>query len=47
MEVGSYCCIMAYNNFVPLLKSFIANGLNCKARLKKQILNVCALLCVP
>ena len=33
MEAGSYCCINNYN-FVPLLKNFIANGLNCKARLK-------------
>ena len=38
--------IVASNNFVPLLKSFIVNGLKCKARLK-QILNACALLCVP
>ena len=28
--------IMAYNNFVPLLKSFIANVLRCKARLKEN-----------
>ena len=43
MEAGSYCCINNYN-FVLQLKSFIANGLNCKAQ---QILNACALLCVP
>ena len=38
--------IMAQNKIVPLLKSFIANILKCKAHLK-QNLNVCALLCVP
>ena len=36
--------IMASNNFVPLLKSLIANVLRCKARLN---LNAGALLCVP
>ena len=26
--------IMAYNNFIPLLKGFIVNVLKCKSRLK-------------
>ena len=33
--------IMAKNNFVPLLKSFIANMLKCKARLKTKFKCVC------
>ena len=44
MEAGSYCCINNYN-FVPLLKSFIANGLNCKARLKTNFKCVCVAMC--
>ena len=42
---GVVLIIMALNNFVPLLKSFITshNVLQYKA----QNLNVCALLCVP
>ena len=34
--------ITAYNSFVPLLKSFIANVLKCRA----QNLNAYALICV-
>ena len=47
MEAGSYCCINNYglNNFVPLLNSFIANGLNCKARLKTNFKCVCVAMC--
>ena len=37
--------IMAQNNFVLLLKSFIANVLKCKARLKSNFKCVCVTLC--
>ena len=37
--------IMALNNFVPLLKSFIANVLKSKACLKAKFKCVCAILC--
>ena len=37
--------IMAKNNFVSLLKSFIANGLNCEARLKTNFKFVCIAMC--
>ena len=43
MEVGSYCCINNYG--LKLLKSFIANGLNCKARLKTNFKCVCVAMC--
>ena len=40
--------IMALNSFVLLLKSFVANVLNCKACLKTRFKCVCVLLlCVP
>ena len=47
MEAGSYCCINNYGlkNFVPLLKSFIANGLNCKACLKTNFKCMCVAIC--
>ena len=38
--------IAAWNNFVTLLKHFIADVLKCKGCLK-QNLNVYALLCIP
>ena len=37
--------IMASNNFVPLLKSFIANVLKFKARLKAKFECVCVTVC--
>ena len=44
MEAGSYCYINNYD-FVLLLKSFIANGLNCKARLKTNFKCMCVAMC--
>ena len=43
---GVVLIILASNNFVPRLNSFIANVLKCKA-LYRRNLNACALLCVP
>ena len=37
--------IMAQNNFVPLLKSFIANILKRKAHLKTKFKCVCVTMC--
>jgi len=37
--------IVALNNFVPLLKSFIANVLKCKALLKTNFKCVCVTMC--
>ena len=37
--------IMALKNFVLLLKSFIANVLKCKARLKTKFKCVCITMC--
>ena len=36
---------MALNNFVPLLKSFIAKLLKCKACLKENFKCVCVTMC--
>ena len=37
--------IMAYDNFVPLLKNFIADVLKCKARLKTKFICLCVTVC--
>ena len=37
--------IAALNNLVPLLKSFIANVLKCKASLKAKFKCLCATMC--
>ena len=37
--------IMAENHLIPLLKSFIANMLKCKARLKTKFKCVCVTMC--
>ena len=42
---GFALIIMAYINFVLLLKSFIANVLKCKARLKSKFKCMCVTMC--
>ena len=44
-----YSVAITIMDFVPLLKSFIANFLKCKAHLKTKFtcVCVCVLLCVP
>ena len=37
--------VMAFNNFVPLLKSLIANMLKCKTRLKTKFKCMCITMC--
>ena len=42
---GVALIIMAYDNFVPLLKSFIANVLKFKASLKAKFKCMCVTMC--
>ena len=42
---GVVFIIIAYNSFVPLLRSFIANVLKCKACLESNFKCVCVTMC--